>query len=135
MSQTLDTLETRAPETRENDLMAQLPRLIARAQAAPGWARILNGINAVDITSRAALARLPITRKSDLKDLQQQNAPFGGLSVTPARQLHRLFMSPGPIFDPEGHGPDWWRCARPLYAVGLRPGHLVQNCFSYHFTP
>jgi phenylacetate-CoA ligase len=135
MSQTLDTLETRAPETRENDLMAQLPRLIARAQTAPGWARILDGVSAADIHSRAALAQLPITRKSDLKELQRTEAPFGGLNVTVTGQLKRLFMSPGPIFDPEGHGSDWWRCARPLYAVGLRAGHLVQNCFSYHFTP
>lgn len=135
MNDMLDTLEARDPGQRERDLMTRLPQLVARAQQAPGWARILDGVQAAGISSRSALAQLPVTRKSDLKELQQQHAPFGGLCATPARQLKRQFMSPGPIFDPEGNGPDWWRCARPLYAVGLRAGHVVQNCFSYHFTP
>lgn len=135
MSDFLDTLEVRDPHVRERDLMTQLPHLVAHAQAAPGWARILAGTNAADITSRAALAQLPITRKSDLKHLQHDAMPFGGLTATSPRQLGRWFMSPGPIFDPEGRGSDWWRYARPFHAVGLRPGHVIQNCFSYHFTP
>jgi phenylacetate-CoA ligase len=135
MNDMLDALETRAPEQRERDLMARLPQLVARAQKAAGWSRILDGVNAADITSRTALAQLPVTRKSDLKDLQVQDAPFGGLATTPMRELRRLFMSPGPIFDPEGKAEDWWRFARPMAAVGLRAGHIVQNCFSYHFTP
>ncbi|HYD93983.1 MAG TPA: AMP-binding protein [Noviherbaspirillum sp.] len=135
MTDYLDSLETRVPEQREHDLMARLPQLVARAQQAPGWGRILAGVNASDISSRAALAQLPVTRKSDLKDLQQADAPFGGLTTTPARQLRHLFMSPGPIFDPEGQAQDWWRFARPMAAVGLRAGHIIQNCFSYHFTP
>ncbi len=135
MTDFLDSLETRDAQQRERALLAQLPQLVARAQAAPGWARILHGVNAADIASRAALAQLPVTRKSDLKDLQQQDAPFGGLTTTPTRRLRHLFMSPGPIFDPEGQAQDWWRFARPMAAVGLRAGHIVQNCFSYHFTP
>lgn len=135
MSDFLDSLETRDPQIREQDLMAHLPHLVARAQTAPGWARILQGVNAADITSRAALAQLPVTRKSDLKNLQQIAPPFAGLTTTPIRQLRHLFMSPGPIFDPEGHAQDWWRFARPMAAVGLHTGHIVQNCFSYHFTP
>jgi phenylacetate-CoA ligase len=131
----LDALEIRDARHREKTLMMQLPKLVAQAQTAPGWARILKGVNAADIGSRAALAQLPVTRKSDLKELQHGDSPFGGLTVTPASRLRRVFMSPGPIFDPEGAGPDWWRCSRPLYAVGLRAGHLVQNCFAYHFTP
>src|SRR6478672_8582830 len=135
MPDTLDPLETRDPQQREQTLIAALPQLIARAQSAPGWAGILAGVDAAGITSRAALARLPVTRKSDLKDLQQAAMPFGGLTTTPVNRLGRLFMSPGPIFDPEGRGADWWRFARPMRAVGLRAGHIVQNCFSYHFTP
>jgi phenylacetate-CoA ligase len=135
MPDTFDTLETREPQIRERDLMAQLPKLVAHAQTAPGWARILSGTNAADVTSRAALAQLPITRKSGLMDLQKNDFPFGGLTTTPTRNLGRLFMSPGPIFDPEGRGPDWWRYARPFHALGLRGGHIIQNCFSYHFTP
>jgi phenylacetate-CoA ligase len=135
MSDFLDSLEARDPQTRERDLMARLPQLIAQAQSAAGWARILDGVNAADVTSRAALAQLPVTRKSDLKNLQQNDPPFGGLTTTPVRRLSRLFMSPGPIFDPEGRAQDWWRFARPMAAIGLRAGHIVQNCFSYHFTP
>jgi phenylacetate-CoA ligase len=135
MTDSFDALETRDPHTRERDLIAQLPQLVARAQTAQGWARILNGVDAADIASHRALAQLPVTRKSDLKDLQQHAMPFGGLTTTPMQQMRRLFMSPGPIFDPEGRSADWWRFARPLHAVGLRAGHVVQNCFSYHFTP
>jgi phenylacetate-CoA ligase len=132
---TLDSLETRPPEQRERELMARLPQLVARAKAAAGWSRILKDVNAADINSRAALATLPVTRKSELHALQAQQAPFGGLNTTAVGQLARVYMSPGPIFDPEGRGQDWWRFARPMYAAGVRAGGLLQNCFSYHFTP
>ncbi|MDM5179331.1 AMP-binding protein [Massilia sp. DJPM01] len=132
---TLDALETRDPQERERDLMARLPQLIERARSAPGWARILAGVDGATINSRAALASLPITRKADLKALQKASMPFGGLTVTPVGALSRVYVSPGPIFDPEGRGEDWWRFARPMYAAGVRPGGLLQNCFSYHFTP
>jgi phenylacetate-CoA ligase len=132
---TLDALERRDPQERERDLMARLPQLIARARSAPGWAAILDGVDPARVTSREALAELPITRKADLKSLQKAAMPFGGLTVTPVGQLSRVFVSPGPIFDPEGRGPDWWRFARPMYAAGIRAGGLIQNCFSYHFTP
>ncbi len=88
-----------------------------------------------DITSRTALAQLPVTRKSELQTLQTPHLPFGGLVTTATNRLRRIYLSPGPIFDPEGDGADWWRCARPLHAAGLRAGHILQNCFSYHFTP
>jgi len=132
---TLDSLEIRPPEQRERELMARLPQLVARAKAAAGWSRILRDVNAADITSRAALATLPVTRKSELHALQKLQPPFGGLNTTPVGQLARLYMSPGPIFDPEGQGKDWWRFGRPMYAAGVRAGSLLQNCFSYHFTP
>jgi phenylacetate-CoA ligase len=132
---TLDALETRDPEERERDLMARLPALVASAQAAQGWGRILAGVDAAGVNSREALAALPITRKFDLKTLQRGAPPFGGLNTTAVGQLNRVFMSPGPIFDPEGRGVDWWRFARPMYAAGIRNGGLIQNCFSYHFTP
>ena len=135
MTDTLDSLEVRPPEQRERELMARLPQLVARAKAAAGWSRILRDVNAADITSRAALATLPVTRKSELHALQKMQPPFGGLNTTPVGQLARLYMSPGPIFDPEGKGQDWWRFGRPMYAAGVRPGGLLQNCFSYHFTP
>jgi phenylacetate-CoA ligase len=135
MSEYLDALETRNPQSREQALMTRLPQLIAQAQTASGWAMILQGATAADIKSRQALAQLPVTRKSDLKNLQKQCLPFGGLNTTPNNQLQRIFMSPGPIFDPQGRGQDWWRFARALHAAGIRSGQLLQNCYSYHFTP
>ncbi len=133
---TLHALEVRPPEVREAALLAALPEQIAHAQRhAAGYAQLLAGIDARAVTSRAALARLPVTRKSDLHRLQQAIPPFGGLNATATGELARVYMSPGPIFDPEGRASDWWRMARPLYAAGFRPGDLLQNCFSYHFTP
>jgi phenylacetate-CoA ligase len=136
MAEHYDTLETRDPAERERALMAALPKQIANAQKrASGFAKILAGVAAGDITSRAALMQLPVTRKSDLKDLQHADHPFGGLNATPVGGLARIFISPGPIYDPEGRAEDYWRMARPLFAAGIRAGDVVQNCFSYHFTP
>jgi phenylacetate-CoA ligase len=136
MAEYYDALEVRDPAQRERGLLAALPAQVAHAQSkAPGFGRILAGVVAGDITSRAALAGLPVTRKSDLKDLQQAMLPFGGLAAAATGKLARIFISPGPIYDPEGHAEDYWRMARPLFAAGLRAGDTVQNCFSYHFTP
>lgn len=135
MENLYDALESRDPSAREKALLSALPALITRAKQAAGWATILRDVNPQDITSRAALAQLPVTRKSSLKERQHADAPFGGLNTTPSGQLSRIFMSPGPIFDPEGRGADWWRYARPLHALGVRTGDLIQNCFAYHFTP
>ena len=135
MSTLYDALESRDPSAREKDLLSALPALVARAKQTSGWAAILKDVNPQDISSRTALAQLPVTRKSALKDMQKAALPFGGLNVTPVDKLSRIFMSPGPIFDPEGRGDDWWRYARPLHALGVRGGDLIQNCFAYHFTP
>src|SRR5213078_2527114 len=86
------------------------------------------------VNSRAALAKLPVTRKSDLVELQRAERPFGGLNTTLA-QLGKVFVSPGPIYEPEGRGRDWWRTARALFAAGFRPGDVAINTFAYHFTP
>lgn len=131
-----DDLETRSPEAREGALMARLPGLVAHAmQAAPGWARQLAGVDAAAVFSRKALASLPVLRKTDLKALQEAEPPFGGLTTVPAGRMGHLFMSPGPIFDPEGARDDPWRTARALWAAGIRPGHVIQNCYGYHLTP
>ena len=131
-----DELETRPAQQREAALMAALPGQIAHAKKnAPGFARILAGVDPAAVTSRAALARLPVTRKSDLGELQKGMPPLGGLNATPREKLAKIFISPGPIYDPEGRGTDWWRTARGLYAGGFRAGDLVMNTFAYHFTP
>src|SRR4051812_28597489 len=110
-----DRLETRTSAAREKALMAALPKLVAHAQKrAPGWARILTGVKAAKVNSRKALAQLPVTRKSELGELQKAMPPFGGLNATPVEKLGRLFISPGPVYDPEGRGGNWWRSARGL---------------------
>ena len=131
-----DALETRSTEEREAALMAALPRQIAHAKSkAPGFGEILAKFDPMAINSRKALATLPVTRKSDLGELQAKRRPLGGLNAAPVDQLAKIFMSPGPIYEPEGRSADWWRSARALYAGGFRAGDLVVNTFAYHFTP
>jgi phenylacetate-CoA ligase len=131
-----DALETRDPEQRERALMAALPQQVAHAKRhAPYFAALLQDIEPHAVTSREALAELPVTRKSQLIALQKKAPPFGGLAATAPGALARIFMSPGPIYDPEGRRPDYWRMARALFATGFRAGDLLHNCFSYHLTP
>lgn len=140
MSAFYDSLETRSPDEREAALMAALPAQIAHAQQkSAAFAEILQGMNAAGITSRAALAQLPVTRKSELLERQGAQRPqqiFGGFNaIELGRDMPRLFASPGPIYEPESRRPDYWRMARSMHAAGFRAGELVHNCFSYHFVP
>jgi phenylacetate-CoA ligase len=131
-----DTLETRPAEEREAALMAALPGHVAHAKAnAPYFAESLRDVDPEAVTSRRALAQLPVLRKSELLELQKARRPFGGTAATAVGDLSRIFMSPGPIYEPQGYAPDAWRFARSLFAGGLRQGMLVLNCFSYHLTP
>jgi len=135
MTDFYDSLETRDPAERERELAARLPQLLARAMAAPGWAKQLAGVDPQSVSSRAALAKLPVLRKSELLARQKEAPPFGGFNTTPPGKAKRLLMSPGPIFEPEGEGKDWYAVARALFAAGFRPGDIVHNCFAYHLTP
>ena len=144
-----DALEQRAPAAREQAQLAALPGLVAHAQAnTAAFADILLGVNAADVTSRTALAALPVTRKQALFERQRAtralgdgNEPFGGFSaigwagLSIPRGARRVFQSPGPIYEPEGQGGDYWRVARALFAAGFRAGDLIHNSFSYHLTP
>lgn len=131
-----DYLETRDPESREFALLNMLPGLIGRAkELAPGWKAQLNSIDPTPVRTRGELAKLPVLRKATLKDLQGRQPPFAGLATNSAGAMGRIFMSPGPIFEPEGYGEDWWRSARALYAAGFRAGDIVHNTFAYHLTP
>jgi phenylacetate-CoA ligase len=135
MTDHYDALETRAPAVREADLFSRLPDVLRKAIAAPAYAERLRGIDPAGVTSRAALAHLPVLRKSDLPALHKAAPPFGGFVSGPAGSFGRLFTSPGPIFEPEPAHPDPWRGARALFAAGFRPGDVVLNTFSYHLTP
>jgi phenylacetate-CoA ligase len=131
-----DQLETRDPAQREIAQFNLLPDLLRHAMAnAPGWAAQLKGVDSASVTSRQALAKLPVLRKASLKDLQAKSPPYGGFTTAPAASLARIYMSPGPIFEPEGFGEDWWRTARAMFAAGMRKGDIVHNTFSYHLTP
>ena len=142
MSEFFDALETREPAEREAALMAALPRQIAHAQVhSAALGEILAGVDAAAVTSRAALARLPVTRKSELLARQQASRAagrdaFGGFAaVRYGAAMLRLYASPGPIYEPEGTARDYWRAARAMVAAGFRAGDLVHNAFSYHMTP
>ncbi|WP_431098636.1 phenylacetate--CoA ligase family protein [Polaromonas aquatica] len=137
-----DTLEHRPHASREAAQLAALPQQIAHAQShAPAFAAILKGVNGATVSSRAALARLPVTRKYELLERQQATRqaggdPFGGFSALHyGAAMPRVFASPGTIYEPDSTRKDYWRMARALHAAGFRPGQLVHNCFSYHFVP
>ncbi|MCS6855830.1 MAG: phenylacetate--CoA ligase family protein, partial [Elioraea sp.] len=136
MPEYFDALETRDPEERERALMSALAAQVAHAKANTAYyAKLFAEIDPETVRSRQALAQLPLTRKSDLIALQAADPPFGGLAALPASGLKRLFVSPGPIYDPEGEAPDYFRFARALFACGIRRGMILHNTFAYHFTP
>jgi len=131
-----DALEIRSEDEREQALFGALPGFLAKAVAhAPGLARWLDGVDPAAITDRAALASIPVLRKSDLMEMQAAEPPFGGFANAAFLNGSRIFLSPGPIWEPQGPGPDPWQAARAFFASGARPGDLVHNAFAYHMTP
>jgi phenylacetate-CoA ligase len=145
MAEYFDALETRSHAEREAAHMAALPQQIAHAQKnTAAFAEILKGVDASQITSRAALAKLPVTRKTELHERQKASRAAGGdvfggfssmLRKAGERGMGRVFASPGPIYEPEGKTLDYWRAGRAVFAAGFRAGDLAHNSFSYHMTP
>ncbi|PLW75268.1 phenylacetate--CoA ligase family protein [Cohaesibacter celericrescens] len=136
MSDYYDDRDLQDPDARERRLFARLPALVAKAkECAPGWALHLKDNDPASLIDRQGLAKFPILRKTDLFASQQESPPFGGFVVGQPADYGRVFMSPGPIWEPQGLAADPWRGARALYAAGLRPGDIVHNAFSYHLTP
>ena len=144
MSDFYDALETRSADEREGALMAALPGQVAAAQRTRAFGSLLSGVDAAAVTSRGALAALPVTRKHELleRQLAERAAdPFGGFSaigwrsIGALRPARRVFQSPGPLYEPEGTAPDYWRMARAIWAAGFRAGDLAHCSFSYHLTP
>ncbi|MGB3448391.1 MAG: AMP-binding protein [Xanthobacteraceae bacterium] len=134
MADHYDALETRTHQERETDLFKRLPDVLRAALKAPAYAERLK-IDPAEVTSRAALAALPVLRKSDLPAIHKASPPFGGLVAAPLGSFGRLFTSPGPIFEPQAAETDSWGSARAIFAAGLRAGDVVLNTFSYHLTP
>ncbi|MDA8123451.1 MAG: AMP-binding protein [Deltaproteobacteria bacterium] len=93
------------------------------------------GVRPEDVQDVADLAKIPLTRKSDLKNIQKGELPFGGLAAVPPREMRRIYVSPGPTYDPEGRVDSHWRWEKAFVAAGFRPGDIVQNTFMYHFSP
>lgn len=130
-----DDLEARSAEARTQAVSKQLSATVASALKAPGWAKQLAGVDPAAITSREALAKLPLLRKSDLVALQKEAPPFGGFSTVAPGQAKRILMSPGPIFEFQALGDDVYGAGRAVFAAGIRAGDIAINCFSYHLTP
>jgi phenylacetate-CoA ligase len=135
MTDYFDARDTHDPAQREADLLRRLAAAVARAMQAPAYAERLKGVEPAQITTRDALARLPVVRKSELPVLQKASPPFGGFVADPLGSFSHLFTSPGPINEPESPERDPWRAARPLHAAGFRRGDVVLNTFSYHLVP
>ena len=131
-----DELEVRSHSARQAAEARQLPEQIVHAKAnAPYYRALLAGVDPSGITTREALAQLPITRKSDLRDIQARHPPFGGLNGWELSKCAHVYQSPGPIYEADSDRVDYWRFARSLWAAGVRSGMLVHNTFSYHLTP
>jgi phenylacetate-CoA ligase len=136
MSAYYDDLETRSGDQRESAQMTALAAQVAFAKDnAPYFSSLFADVDATAVNTPTALARLPVTRKSDLIEGQKKDRPFGGLAAMASGGLARIFQSPGPIYEPEGKTDDFFRIARALYAAGFRKGDLVHNTFAYHLTP
>ncbi len=136
MTEYYDDLETRSADEREGAQLQALRTQIEHAkQNVPAYADPLADIDAASITDAAAFSALPLTRKSELIELQQSARPFGGYTAAGGAAYSHVYASPGPIYEPGFDVADFWRFARALFAAGFRPGDLVHNTFSYHFTP
>ncbi len=136
MADHFDELETRDPEQRETELMAALPGQVALAKTNSSFfGKLYADIDPMAINTREALQQLPVIRKPDVQEAQNAEPPFGGLNAVPVSDMAHVYMSPGPIFEPDGAQRDHWRYARALYAAGFRRGDIVHNTLSYHLTP
>ena len=132
-----------ALETMPAAKRAQTQREMVRAtvlhayEHAPATRRKMDdaGVRPGDVKEPADLRKIPLTRKADLKHIQKGEPPFGGLAAVPPRAMRRIYVSPGPTFDPEGRDATHWRWEKPFIAAGFREGDIVQNTFMYHFSP
>ena len=133
MMKPYDALEARSREQRETDHLTSINGLLQKLSQNPEWADRLGGVATLEQLSD--LQKLPVRYKSDLPEQQRSSPPFANFLLAEASDLRRMFFSPGPIADPESGQAGWWGTARALHHAGFKRGDIVQNCFSYHFTP
>ena len=126
-----DDLEVRSKDERISDHLKKLNKLIEKAKQNKNQLLRFN----VEIEDLDDLSQIPLLRKSDLIDKQSKQPPFAELNVSEIKDFAHIYRSPGPIYDLDGYSQNWWRFARALHAADFRYGDIVQNCFSYHFTP
>ncbi len=136
MSEYFDELETQSSETRESDLFETLPDKLADiASRIPAWKERLSGVDLSQINSRSALAGIPVLRKPELMEAQAKEPPFGGFVDSKLLNGNRIFMSPGPVWEPQAPGPDPWQAARGMHAAGIRAGDIVHCAIGFSMTP
>ena len=126
-----DDLETRSIDERNNDHLEKLNYLIKTAKNNKNQSLRFDNT----LVTLKDLATIPLLRKSELIQKQSDYPPFAQLNVSEVKDFAHIYRSPGPIYDLDGHSKDWWRFSRALHAAGFCYGDIVQNCFSYHFTP
>ena len=126
-----DDLEVRSKDERIADHLKKLNELVQKAKQNKNQLLRFNE----EIKDLGDLSIIPLLRKSDLIDKQFKLPPFAELNVSEIKDFAHIYRSPGPIYDLDGHSKDWWRFARALHAADFGYGDIVQNCFSYHFTP
>jgi len=136
LSEYFDELDTQEPAIRVRAQFATLAEHLQSAvQTCPGLAQHLSGIDLSTIKDEQSLRTLPVLRKSALMQAQTENPPFGGFVNENGLDGCRVFMSPGPVWEPQVGVVDPWEAARALHAAGFRRGDRVHNTFSYHVTP
>ncbi|MCB1450878.1 MAG: AMP-binding protein [Nitratireductor sp.] len=136
MTDYFDTLDTMDARERQQMLFSKLPAFLGRiAREIPGWGRRLAGVDIAAISSAESLVSLPVLRKAELMEAQAAEPPFGGFVNMAHLDGSRIFMSPGPVWEPQGLGADPWGAARAFHAAGLRRGDIVHNSLAYHMTP
>ncbi|WP_338748087.1 phenylacetate--CoA ligase family protein [Janibacter alittae] len=119
-----------------HDLDARVATLIAQAVGVPGLADRFTraGVDPQGIRGVADLTCLPVLPKDAVIAQQAQAPPFGGL-LAPDARVARVFQSPGPLYEPQLVGDDYWRWGQVFNDLGLGPGDTVLNCFGYHLSP
>jgi phenylacetate-CoA ligase len=131
-----DELETMAPEVRRAYLDLKLTGKIAYSyRHAPAVKKLLDnaGVKPSQITSVEDLEKLPVTRKTDLLEMQRSAPPYGGVIAKPIADIERVFVSPGPIYEIQPSTCRWF--AKSFWAAGFRKGNVVINTFTYHMSP